>query len=124
MKHGRPRIRIDWQGDAGILIGRDGQTLVALQYLVSRMVSRAMKATLRVQLDIGDYRARQDGKLKALAFSLAEKARRAGRPFSTRPLSSYHRRIIHMCLQKVPDVQTSSVGDGPLKRVLVSPRRQ
>lgn len=120
--HGRPRIKIDWQGDAGILIGREGQTLMAIQYLASRMLSHAMGAALRVQLDIGDYRARQDGKLRDLAYGLAEQVRKAGRPLSTRPLSSYHRRLVHLCLQNETDLQTRSIGDGPLKRVLISPR--
>lgn len=120
---GGPRIRVDWQGDAGLLIGRDGQTLSAIQYLASRMLSHAMGAALRVQLDIGNYRARQDDRLRELARNLAEKARQSGRPFSTRPLSSYHRRIIHLCLQNNADVQTRSIGDGLQKRVLISPRR-
>lgn len=123
LEHGRPHIIIHWEGDAGLLIGREGQTLIALQYIISRILSRIMKATLRAQLDIGDYRTRQDSKLRALAFSLAEKARRSGKPLSTRPLSSYHRRIIHMSLQKFPDIQTRSSGEGPLKRVVISTRR-
>lgn len=120
---GGPRIRVAWEGDAGLLIGRDGQTLAAVQYLASRMLSHAMGAALRVQLDIGDYRARQDDRLRELAKNLAEKARQTGRPFSTRPLSSYHRRVIHMCLQDETEVQTKSIGDGPQKRVLITPRR-
>lgn len=122
--HGAPRVRIEWEGDAGLLIGKDGQTLTALQYMASRLLARSMGAALRVQLDIGDYRARQEDRLKELARSLAEKARQTGRPFSTRPMSSYHRRIVHLCLRDEADVQTRSAGDGPLKRVLISPRRQ
>lgn len=120
---GGPRVQVDWTGDAGLLIGRDGQTLAAVQYLASRMLTRVMGASLHVQLDIGDYRAKQDDRLRELARRLAEKARQTGRPFSTRPLSSYHRRVIHVCLQEEPDVQTKSIGEGPQKRVLISPRR-
>lgn len=120
---GRVRAKIDWHGDAGLLIGKEGQTLAALQYLASRVISRQMDAILRVQMDIGDYRKRQDDKLRELAKNLAEKARSAGKSFSTRPLSSYHRRIIHLSLQNEPDIQTRSSGEGPLKRVLIAPRR-
>lgn len=117
-------IRVEWEGDAGLLIGRDGQTLAAAQYLAARIISKAMNAAFRVRVDIGDYRARQEDKLRALAKNLAEKARQNGRSYATRPLSSYHRRIVHLCLQDDPYVQTRSSGDGPLKRVLVAPRRQ
>lgn len=120
---GGVRASVEWEGDAGLLIGREGQTLAALQYLASRMLSHAFNSALRVQLDIGDYRKKQDDKLRGLAASLAEKARQTGRSWSTRPLSSYHRRVIHMCLQDDHDVQTRSSGDGPLKRVIISPRR-
>ncbi len=123
VEDGRVRANVDWSGDAGLLIGREGQTLAALQYLASRMVSHGMNAAVRVQLDIGDYRLRQDEKLRSLALSLAEKARSTGRAYSTRPLSSYHRRIIHLCLQDAEDLQTRSSGDGPLKRVVISRRK-
>lgn len=123
IEHGSVHASVQWEGDAGLLIGREGQTLAALQYLASRMLSHSFNAALRVQLDIGDYRRKQDEKLRGLAVSLAEKARQTGRSWSTRPLSSYHRRVIHMCLQDAHDVQTRSSGDGPLKRVVISPRR-
>lgn len=123
VEDGRVRANVDWSGDAGLLIGREGQTLAALQYLASRMISHGMNAAVRVQLDIGDYRLRQDEKLRSLALNLAEKARATGRAYSTRPLSSYHRRIIHLCLQDAEDLQTRSSGDGPLKRVVIAPRK-
>lgn len=118
-----PRASVQWEGDAGILIGRDGQTLAAIQYLASRMLSHAMGSALKVRLDIGDYRAKQEDRLRGLAKSLAERARQTGRPYSTRPLSSYHRRVIHLSLQDETDIQTRSIGEGSQKRVLISPRR-
>lgn len=120
---GKPRIKIDWDGDAGLMIGRDGQTLAALQYMGSRLLSRALGAPVRIQLDIGQYRSRQDEKLRELARSLAEKARQTGKPVSTRPLSSYHRRIVHMSLKDEPDIQTRSAGEGVMKRVVILPER-
>lgn len=123
VQDGRVRVSIDGVEDSGLLIGREGQTLAALQYLASRIMSRAVNAPVRVQLDAGRYRQRQDEKLREIALALAERVRQTGRSFSTRPLSSYHRRIVHLALQDAPDVQTRSTGDGPLKRVVVCRRR-
>ena len=117
--NGRVHVSIDCDEDSGLLIGREGQTLASLQYMISRIVSRGMNAAVRVQLDAGEYRHRQDEKLREMALALAEKVRQTGRSYSTRPLSSYHRRIVHVCLQDAPDVQTRSTGDGPMKRVVI-----
>jgi len=119
----RVHVSIACEEDSGVLIGREGQTLAALQYLASRIVSRGMNAAVRVSLDAGDYRQRQDDKLRDLALNLAAKVKSAGRSCSTRPLSSYHRRIIHMTLQEDEQVQTRSTGEGALKRVVVQRRR-
>lgn len=120
---GRVQVCVQCDEDSGLLIGREGQTLAALQYLVSRVVSRGMNAAVRVQLDAGEYRLRQDEKLREMALALAEKVRQSGRSYSTRPLSSYHRRIVHVCLQDAEDVQTRSTGDGPMKRVVIMRRK-
>lgn len=120
---GRVRVAVDCGEDSGLLIGREGQTLAALQYLASRIVSRGMDAAVRVQLDAGRYRQRQEEKLQEMALTLAAKVRQSGRSYSTRPLSSYHRRIIHVCLQDMEDILTRSSGDGPLKRVVIMRRR-
>lgn len=119
----RVNVVLDCGDDSGLLIGREGQTLASLQYLASRLVSRAMEAAVRVQLDTGEYRLRQDEKLRDLALALAERVRASGKSHSTRPLSSYHRRIVHMALQEVGDVQTRSSGDGALKRVVIQKKR-
>lgn len=124
LRHGTVRAKVDWEGDAGLLIGREGQTLVALQYLAGRILSRSFQASVRVQLEIGDYKSRQDNKLREIALALAEKAKSTGRSWSTRPLTSYHRRVIHMVLQDDAGVVTRSSGDGPLKRVVIAPRRE
>ena len=123
LQDGRVNVRMDCGDDSGLLIGREGQTLASLQYLASRMVSRGMSAAVRVQLDAGEYRLRQDEKLREMALALAEKVRATGKSHSTRPLSSYHRRIVHLVLQEATDVQTRSSGDGPLKRVVIQRKR-
>lgn len=119
----RVDVRVDCGDDSGLLIGREGQTLSALQYLASRLVSRMMNAPVRVQFDVGDYRERQDERLRELALTLAERVRLTGRPCSTRPMSSYHRRLVHMALQDAPDIITRSSGEGALKRIVIQRRR-
>lgn len=123
LQEGRVNVVMECGDDSGLLIGREGQTLASLQYLASRIVSRGMGAAVRVQLDAGEYRLRQDEKLREMALALADKVRATGKSHSTRPLSSYHRRIIHMTLQDAPDVQTRSSGDGPLKRVVIQRKK-
>lgn len=116
-------VKVAWEGDAGLLIGREGQTLSAIQYLASRMVSHAFNCAIRVQVDIADYRSKQDDKLRELALSLARKAIETGRPCSTRPLSSYHRRLVHLALHENDRIVTRSSGEGAMKRVVIAPRR-
>ncbi len=116
-------IGLDCGEDSGLLIGREGQTLASLQYISSRIISRKMQASVRVQLDAGDYRTRQDDKLRDLVLFLADRVRTTGKSHSTRPLSSYHRRIVHVALQESSDLVTRSSGDGPLKRVVIQRKR-
>ncbi len=123
IRDGRIMIAVKGIEDCGLLIGREGLTLAAIQYFASRIASRRLEASVRVQLEVGDYRQRQDEKLRELALMLAQKVLDTGRSFSTRPLSSYHRRIVHMCLRDVEGVQTRSTGDGAMKRVVVMRKR-
>ncbi|QGY38771.1 KH domain-containing protein [Pseudodesulfovibrio cashew] len=118
----RVKVFIDDEENSGLIIGREGQTLSSLQYLVNRLVSRKMEASVRIQVDTGDYRERQDDKLRQIAEHLAEKAADLGRTQSTKPLSSYHRRVVHLTLQEHEEVFTRSKGDGPMKRVLIVPK--
>lgn len=117
----RVRAALDCGEAAGLLVGRDGQTLAAVQYLAARIVSRKIGGAVRLQIDAGKYRERQDDKLRELALSLAAKVRESGRPQSTRPLSAYQRRIVHLALEQEPDVTTRSKGEGPQRRVVVCP---
>jgi len=118
----RVKVFIDDDENSGLIIGREGQTLSSIQYLVNRLVSRKMEASVRIQVDTGDYRERQDDKLRQIAWHLAEKAGNLGRTQSTKPLSSYHRRVVHLALQENETVFTRSKGDGPMKRVLIVPK--
>ena len=109
----RIKVLIEDDDQAGLLIGREGQTLNALQYLVNRIVAKQWEEPLKVQIDAGQYRERQDDKLRQLAFFLADKVKANGRPQSTKPLSSYHRRVVHLALQNDEQIATRSKGDGP-----------
>lgn len=106
---------------SGLIIGRDGQTITALQYLANRIVSKTWPQSPRIQLDAGDYRQKQQEQLQSIAQFLSQKAKKSGRVQSTRPLSSFHRRVVHMALQDDQGVQTRSKGEGPMKRVLILP---
>ena len=121
---GEDRIQISIKSeDTGLLIGRDGQNLAAVQYLAARMITRAMGSQVRLQVDAGDYHVRQDSRLQELALALAEKVKATGKVQTTRPLSAYQRRVIHLALQDDPDVQTRSSGEGALKHVVILRRK-
>lgn len=118
---GRIKVLVDDEENSGLIIGREGQTITALQYITNRIVARRFQTNARVHLDAGDYRDKQDESLRNLAHYLAEKAKDQGRTQSTKPLSSYHRRLVHLALQDDATVSTRSKGEGPLKRVLIYP---
>ena len=120
----RVRITLDCGDAAGLLVGRDGQTLAAVQYLATRIISRKIGGTIRLQVDAGKYRERQDDKLKEQALSLAARVRETGRPLSTRPLTAYQRRIVHLVLEQDASVQTHSKGEGAQRKVVISLRRE
>ena len=121
---GEDRIQVSVKSeDTGLLIGRDGQNLAAVQYLASRMITRAVGSQVRLQVDAGDYHVRQDSRLQELALNLAEKVKASGKVQTTRPLSAYQRRVIHLALQDDPEVQTRSSGEGALKHVVILKRK-
>lgn len=118
----RVSVLVRDEDNSGLLIGREGQTLSSIQYLVNRIVIRRSGNPVKVQINTGEYRERQDDNLRKMAIFLADKAKSLGRSQSTKPLSSYHRRVVHLALQEDEAVSTRSKGDGPLKRVLIVPR--
>ncbi len=120
---GRIRVSIDCGEASGILVGREGQTLASIQYLVARLVAKRLGGAIRLQIDVGNYRERQDDRLKELALYLAEKAKKTKRTQATRPLSAYQRRIIHLVLEEDEGIQTHSKGDGPHRRVVIQLKR-
>ena len=118
-------IALDVSGDdLGILIGRRGQTLSSLQYIVRLIVANQAKARVPVVIDVEGYKQRRYEALQALAHRMAEQVRVRGRPFALEPMPAYERRIIHLALADDPDVATESVGDGEARKVVITPRSQ
>ncbi len=112
------------EGDgAGIVIGRHGQTLDAIEYLMSRIASHAAGHPVRIALDVENYRERRQESLEQTARRAAEKARATGRPVTLSPMSPRDRRIVHVALSDGHGVATRSEGEGGFRRVVVLPVR-
>ena len=110
-------LDIDLSGDdMGVLIGKRGQTLDSLQYLVSLVVNKDTEDYIRVKVDTEDYRRRRKETLENLAY----KVKRTKRPVSLEPMNPYERRVIHSALQNDKYVTTHSEGDEPFRRVVVT----
>lgn len=115
---------IDMEGEhMGILIGKRGQTLDALQYLANRVANKHQDGYVRVKLDTENYRARREDTLKHLAKNIAHKVKRNRRPVALEPMNPYERRIIHSALQSDPYVTTHSEGEEPYRKVVVTLKR-
>jgi len=117
------KIILDIDGDtSGLLIGRKGKTLDALQFIVNKIVNKAMERKMHVVVDSENYRKRREESLTQLALKIADKAKRIKKPVATNPLNPHDRRIIHLTLKEDDALDTKSRGDGLLKKVLVIPR--
>ncbi len=113
-------LDIDVEGpEMGILIGKRGQTLDALQYLISLAVNKKSDSYIRVKLDTENYRARRKETLENLAKNIAFKVKRTKRSFALEPMNPYERRIIHATLQNDKYVSTRSEGEEPYRKVIV-----
>ncbi|WP_101876755.1 RNA-binding cell elongation regulator Jag/EloR [Lachnoclostridium edouardi] len=112
--------------DMGILIGKRGQTLDSLQYLVSLVVNKnkTSEGHIRVKLDTENYRERRKETLETLAKNIAYKVKRTKRPVSLEPMNPYERRLIHAALQNDKYVTTRSDGEEPFRHVIISLKRE
>ena len=106
--------------DAGLLIGRRGDTLDAIQYLTGYAVNRDREKRLRISVDAGDYRLKREESLQQLANKMAAKAVKYRRNFTLEPMNAYERHVIHAALQDYPDVTTFSTGTEPHRRIVVA----
>jgi spoIIIJ-associated protein len=109
-------------GDLGILIGRHGKTLDAMQTLVSALTNRAVNRRYPVLVDVEGYRSRRRVKLEDIAKRTAERVARQGRPVKLRPMSSYERKVVHVALREDRRVVTVSEGEEPFRQVVISPK--
>ena len=105
--------------DLGILIGRRGQTLATLQYVVRLIVGHKLQEKMPIIVDVEGYKWRRCEKLKALALRIAEQVQNRKIAFSLEPMSAFERRIIHLALADHPDVVTESTGLGEARKVVV-----
>ena len=107
----------------GILIGKRGQTLDSLQYIVSLVVNKEIENYVRVKVDTENYRQRRRETLENLAKNIAYKVKKTKRPVSLEPMNPFERRIIHSTLQGDKMVSTHSEGEEPFRRVVVTLKR-
>ncbi|MBW2336576.1 MAG: KH domain-containing protein, partial [Deltaproteobacteria bacterium] len=120
------RLRLNVAGgNAGVLIGKKGQTLEAIQSLVDKIVNKHNNHNdkIRVQVDVEGYLATRELNLEKLAMRLADKSKRMRKPISLGQLNGYDRRIVHLALKDDPDVQTKSRGEGYMRKLVIFPKK-
>ncbi len=116
-------VLFDIEGDdLGILIGRRGQTLACLQFILRLIVGHQTKTWLPIVVDVEGYKQDRFEKLQALACRLAEQVKDRREPFTLEPMPAYERRVIHLALADHPDVTTESVGLGEARKVVIRPK--
>jgi len=123
-EHGNGKIILLIEGDrSGLLIGRKGKTLDALQFIVNKIVNKALDRKISVVIDSENYRKRREEILTQMALRMGDKAKRIKKPVTTSPLNPHERRIIHLALKEDDRLDTKSRGDGLMKRVVIIPKR-
>jgi spoIIIJ-associated protein len=110
-------------GDPGKIIGRDGRTLQALEYVTNTVLNRGEGGNTRVTIDVGGYKRRRDDRLRDVAEKVAMRVRETGQPFVFKPMSAAERRIIHMQFADDPELMSESEGEGKERRVVVKLRK-
>lgn len=108
--------------DLGLLIGRRGDTLAALQYVLNLMVRRRMHSRLTFGIDVEGYRRRREATLNGLARRMADRVRATGQSLTLEPMPPAERRIVHLALADDPDIVTVSIGEGEARKVAITPR--
>ena len=111
-------------GNAGVLIGKRGQTLEAIQYLVEKIVNRQSDKRIRIQIDVEGYLSNRRENLKSLARKLSEKAKSTGKPATIGQMNAHDRRIIHLTLKNDQGVRTQSIGDGFYRKLVIFPKKR
>ena len=109
--------------DISLIIGRDGQTLNAMEYLLNRIL-RHRGLQIRIQIDAQGYRAKKQEALERLAHRMARKAKQSGRSVALQPMGPKERRIVHLTLKEVRGIATRSIGEGTYRKVIITPSRR
>lgn len=118
------KIALTIEGDkSGLLIGRKGKTLDALQYIVNKVVNKTLEKRTRVVVDSENYRQRRKESLTLLALKMGDKAKRIRKPITTNPMNPHDRRIVHLALKEDEMLDTKSRGEGLLKKIIIIPKR-
>lgn len=118
------KVTLNIEGDkSGLLIGRKGKTLDALQFIVNKIVNKAMERKVNVVVDSENYRKRREDSLVQLALKMGDKAKRIKKPVTTSPMNPHDRRIVHLALKEDGLLDTRSRGEGLLKKVVIIPKR-
>jgi spoIIIJ-associated protein len=107
----------------GLLIGRRGETLRSLQFLLNLLVSRRVQKWPQIVVDVGNYRQRRQESLEGLARRMAERVAQTGRSLMLEPMGAYERRIVHLALRDDPTVYTESAGEGENRKVVIFPKQ-
>jgi spoIIIJ-associated protein len=109
--------------DEEAIVGKDGEVLEALQYIVRLAIAKKFKQNLKLLLDVNDFREKRKKEIIVMAKRLADKVKRGGRPIKTKPLNPYERRIIHTLFKNSADITTTSEGDGHTKIMVLAPSK-
>ena len=111
-------------GNPALLIGKRGQTLDAIQYIIDKIVNKQSENRIRIQIDVEGYNETRKESLKQLAIKLAEKAKKSGKPTTISQMTSHDRRIVHLTLKDDHTVKTRSVGEGYYRRLIIFPKKK
>jgi len=110
-------------GNSAVLIGKRGQTLEAIQYLVEKVVNKRIESRVRMQIDVEGYLQTRKTNLQRMAERMAEKSKRTGKPVSIGQMNAHDRRIVHLALKHDNRVRTQSMGDGYYRKLVIFPKK-
>lgn len=115
-------VKVKTEEETGLLIGKHGETLYSLQTIIGMMVQKKLGEWIRIVVDVGDWREKQDERLKSLAYQIVEKTIESGQPQPIYNLTASQRRVVHMALAESKDVTTESEGEGEDRYLVVKPK--
>lgn len=110
-------------GKSGVLIGKRGQTLEAIQYLAEKMINKKSRKRVRILIDVEGYQEKRKENLKRLSIKLAQKAKRTKKPVTLGMMNAHDRRIVHIRLKEEDGVRTQSIGEGYYRKLMIFPKK-